>query len=52
MKEKSETMRDAETLVRQALKRTSDKEVDDKIVRIVAEKVTKAIPPYPEKKRA
>jgi hypothetical protein len=52
MKKKSNTMRDAEALVRQALKRTSDKEVDEKIVRIVAEKVTKALPPYPEKKRA
>jgi hypothetical protein len=52
MKQKSDTMRDAEALVRQALKRTSDKKVDEKIVRIVAEKVTRAVPPFPEKKRA
>jgi hypothetical protein len=51
MKDRSDTIRDAEALVRHVLERNSDKKADDKLVRIVAEKVTKAIPPYPEKKK-
>jgi hypothetical protein len=51
MKDKAETMREAEALVRQVLRRRPGKKVDDNTIRIVAQKVTRAVPPYPDKQK-
>jgi hypothetical protein len=51
MKDKVETMREAEALVRQVLRRRPGKKVDDNTIRIAAQKVTRAVPPYPDKQK-
>jgi len=52
-KSKSEIVKEAETLVRRALERSaSGGKVDEETIRSVAAKVAKAVPPYPEPRRA
>jgi hypothetical protein len=51
MKDKAETMRQAEALVRQVLARRPGRKVDDNTIRMVAQKVTRAVPPYPDKQK-
>jgi hypothetical protein len=46
MTSKAESLRKAEAFVRRALSESSGKPADERIVRQVAEKVSKAVPPY------
>jgi hypothetical protein len=52
MKKKTEkVVKEAEALVRQVLKDSFQQEVDEKTIKAVAEKVSRAVPDFSEKRK-
>jgi hypothetical protein len=52
MTDKEKAKKDAEALVKRVIQRSAGKEPDAETVRQVAEKIAKAIPPYPEPRKS